>query len=70
MQRNLSGGIGARDELDLNLFSLRIRAETEHIETRHVDGRYGAREPVDENVRFLSVKLYEKLHKHPDNAMQ
>ncbi|MCI90402.1 RING finger protein, partial [Trifolium medium] len=46
MQRNLSSGIGARDELDVNLFSSRIQAETERIETRHVDRRNGAREPV------------------------
>ncbi|GAU46005.1 hypothetical protein TSUD_187500 [Trifolium subterraneum] len=52
IQSNLSGGIGARDELDVNLFSTRIRAETEHIETRHVDRRNGAREPVHQNVRF------------------
>ncbi|WJX88239.1 hypothetical protein P8452_70348 [Trifolium repens] len=52
MQHNLSGGIGARDELDVNLFSSRVRAETEHIETRHIDRRNGAREPVEQNVRF------------------
>ncbi|XP_045786125.1 uncharacterized RING finger protein C4G3.12c-like [Trifolium pratense] len=52
IQSNLSGSIGARDELDVNLFSSRIRAETEQIETRHVDRRNGAREPVEQNVRF------------------
>ena len=46
------GGIGARDELEINLFSPRIQTETEHTETRHLDRRNGAREQVEENVRF------------------
>lgn len=52
MQRNSSYGIGARDELDVNLFSSRIQAETDTIETRHIDRRNRVREPVDHNVRF------------------
>lgn len=52
MQRNPSCGIGARDELDVNLFSSRIQAETESIETRHIDRRKRVREPVEHKVRF------------------
>ncbi|KEH20328.1 zinc finger, C3HC4 type (RING finger) protein [Medicago truncatula] len=46
------GGIGARDELEINLFSPRIQTETEHTKTRHLDQRNGTREQVEENVRF------------------
>ncbi|KAL5079726.1 hypothetical protein RYX36_008147 [Vicia faba] len=52
MQRNPSYGIGASDELDVNLFSSRIQAEMDTIETRHIDRRNRVREPVEHNVRF------------------
>ncbi|KAL5063511.1 hypothetical protein RYX36_025248 [Vicia faba] len=52
MQRNPSCGIGASDELDVNLFSSRIQAEMDTIETRHIDRRNRVREPVEHNVRF------------------
>ncbi|KAA8527993.1 hypothetical protein F0562_035138 [Nyssa sinensis] len=40
-----------RVEFNVNLHSTR-NTETEGIETRHVDRRSGAREPVERNVRF------------------
>ncbi|XP_028755966.1 uncharacterized RING finger protein C4G3.12c isoform X2 [Neltuma alba] len=43
---------GAREALNLNLFSPRIHARTENVEMRHNDRRSGAREPVERNVRF------------------
>ncbi|CAK8561860.1 unnamed protein product [Lathyrus sativus] len=52
IQRNSSVGIGARDELDVNLFSSRIQAETDTIETRNIDRQKRVREPVEHNVRF------------------
>ncbi|KAJ1412439.1 putative E3 ubiquitin-protein ligase, partial [Sesbania bispinosa] len=52
LQSNPTGGDGTRGELDINLFSPRIQAETENVETRHMGRRNGAREPVERNVRF------------------
>ncbi|XP_004509520.1 uncharacterized protein [Cicer arietinum] len=49
---NPTSGFGARDELDVSLFSSRTRADTENIETRHIDRQTGAREPVEPNARF------------------
>lgn len=62
---NPTGGIGTTEGLDVNLFSPRIQTETENIETRHIDRRNGAREPVGTNVSFsrtLSVgRLRERV---------
>ncbi|RDX77462.1 Receptor-likey region, transmembrane domain- and RING domain-containing protein 2, partial [Mucuna pruriens] len=41
-----------REGLDVNLFSPRIQRETENVDTRHIDQRNGAREPVERNIHF------------------
>ncbi|KAF7829120.1 putative RING finger protein C4G3.12c-like isoform X1 [Senna tora] len=52
MQDVIRDGDGTREGSNLNLFSPRILAGTENLETRHNDRRNGAREPVERNVRF------------------
>ncbi|KAG4938953.1 hypothetical protein JHK85_045665 [Glycine max] len=54
LQSYPTDGVCARERPDVNLFSLRIQTDTENVDndTRHIDQRIGAREPVERNVRF------------------
>ncbi|CAJ2646929.1 unnamed protein product [Trifolium pratense] len=60
-------GYATRDMPGMNMFSPRVHSETGNAETRHMDRRNGAREPVDRNVRFsrtLSVgRLRDRVHR-------
>ncbi|GAU15783.1 hypothetical protein TSUD_235990, partial [Trifolium subterraneum] len=60
-------GYATRDMPGMNMFSPRVHNETGNVETRHMDRRNGAREPVDRNVRFsrtLSVgRLRDRVHR-------
>ncbi|KAK7386837.1 hypothetical protein VNO78_27175 [Psophocarpus tetragonolobus] len=45
-------GVRTREGPDVNLFSPRNQTETENVDTRRIDRRNGAQEPVEQNVRF------------------
>ncbi|XP_027347068.1 uncharacterized protein LOC113858571 [Abrus precatorius] len=49
---NSTGGVGTRERQDVNLFSSRNQTETANVETRHIDRRNGAQEPVERNIHF------------------
>lgn len=67
IQDMVRDGYATRDMPGVNMFSTRIHTETGNAETRQIDRRNGAREPVDRNVRFsrtLSVgRLRDRVHR-------
>ncbi|XP_073220733.1 uncharacterized protein [Cicer arietinum] len=67
IQDMVRNGYATQEMREINLFSPRIHNETVNVETRHMDRRNGAREPVDRNVRFsrtLSVgRLRDRVHR-------
>ncbi|XP_029125996.1 uncharacterized protein LOC109792550 isoform X2 [Cajanus cajan] len=62
LQSSSTGGICTSEGPGVNLFSPRTQIDTENVDTRHIDQQNGARESVEQNVRFSRTLSVGRLH--------